>query len=151
MRAILQRVQHASVSVNQEVVGEISSGLLIFLGIEPSDQPKDQDWLLRKITQLKIFEGADGRMSENLLSTNGSLLIVSQFTLHASTKKGTRPSFHRSAPPAYAEECYLSFIEAARQILPSEQVQAGVFGADMQVSLLNDGPVTLILDSQNPE
>ena len=150
MRAIVQRVQQVHVTVDETVVGQIQQGLLVFLGIEETDGKEDQEWLLRKITQLKIFESADGRMSESLLSADGELLVISQFTLHASTKKGTRPSFHRSAPPKIAEEIYEAFLTAAKELVP-DKVHSGTFGAHMDVSLINDGPVTLILDSKNPE
>ena len=136
MRAIVQRVQSAQVVVEGQTVGQIRQGLLVFLGIESADEASDQEWLLRKVTQLKVFEGGDGRMSESLLSSGGELLVVSQFTLHASTKKGTRPSFHRSAPPVKARQVYEAFLEAARMLLP-DKVQSGVFGTHMDVSLMN--------------
>lgn len=150
MRAIIQRVKRAAVLVEGETVGEIKGGLVVFLSIEAADEVSDEAWLLRKITQLKLFTGEDGKLSKSLLGVCGELLLISQFTLHASTKKGTRPSFHRSAPPEMAKEKYESFCKAAEALLPCK-VQTGVFSAHMEVSLINDGPVTLILDSKAPE
>jgi len=150
MRAVIQRVKDASVTVEEKIIGKIQAGYLILLGIESEDTPEDQDWLIKKITTLKLFSDTEGRMSKNLLDINGELLIISQFTLHASIKKGTRPSFHRSAPPQFAEERYNSFCEKVRNLLP-EKVQTGEFGAHMDIALLNDGPVTLFLDSKRPE
>ena len=150
MRAVIQRVKKASVTVEEIVIGSIETGYLIFLGIDPKDALTDQEWLIKKITTLKLFPDTEGRMSKSLLDVEGSTLIISQFTLHASTKKGTRPSFHRSAPPELAEKLYDSFCEALKTTMP-HKVQTGKFGAHMDICLLNDGPVTLILDSKSPE
>lgn len=150
MRALLQRVDHASVRVEDETVGKIGSGLVVFLGIEPADETADRDWIIRKLTGLKLFEDQDGRMNQNLLDHNGQILLISQFTLHASTKKGTRPSFHRAAPPAQAQELYEDFLSTLESTLPGK-VQSGIFAAHMDVSLQNNGPITMMLDSKSPE
>lgn len=150
MRVILQRVSEAAVTVEKQEIAKIRSGYLALLGVSPNDTETDLDWILKKLASLKLFEGADGRMSLNLSETEYELLVVSQFTLYASTKKGNRPSFHRSAPPKQAEALYELFLEKAVLQFPS-RVQSGEFGAEMQVSLINDGPVTIFLDSENPE
>lgn len=150
MRALIQRVSHAEVTVMQKSLGAINQGLLLFLGIAPDDTEDDIKWLIRKITQMKIFEDSEGRMNLNLIDIAGEVLAISQFTLHVSTKKGNRPSFHRAAPPKIAETLYLDFLKELESVMPGK-VQSGEFGAEMQVSLTNDGPVTIILDSKNPE
>ena len=149
MRAVVQRVKAASVSINQVTVGKINSGLLVFLGVETADNAEDINWLVKKILGLRVFTDADGKMNLSALDIRGELLIVSQFTLHASTKKGNRPSFVKSAKPIIALPLYEAFIEEVRK--SGLVVETGNFGADMQVNIHNDGPVTLIIDSKNKE
>ncbi|MEJ6799265.1 MAG: D-aminoacyl-tRNA deacylase [Crocinitomicaceae bacterium] len=150
MRAVIQRVWEASVEINGEIEGKIDSGLLIFLGIETEDSDDDIDWLLSKILQMRIFSDVDGKMNESLLDQNGELLVISQFTLHALTKKGNRPSFIKAARPEMAIPLYEEFLKKSEVQIPGK-VQSGIFGADMKVRLLNDGPVTISLDSKNKE
>jgi len=150
MRVVLQRVSEASVSVNEKVISHIGPGLLIFLGVSPEDSEDDLAWLIKKITQLRIFEDESGKMNQSLLDASGEVLVVSQFTLYASTKKGNRPSFTRAAPPQIAEPFYEQFCSEFEKCL-STPVARGQFGADMDIALINDGPVTLILDSKNRE
>lgn len=150
MRAVIQRVRHASVSVDGSSTGSIGPGLLVFVGIEDADQPADLDWLASKILNLRIFNDEKGVMNLSVKETGGDLLLVSQFTLHASTKKGNRPSYIRASKPGVAVPLY----EALKATLSADlgrAVQSGIFGADMQVALLNDGPVTIIIDTQNKE
>lgn len=150
MRAVIQRVSNASVTIENKIQGKIEIGLLILLGIEETDTEKDIDWLVRKIIQLRIFSDENGKMNLSLQDVNGDILLISQFTLFASTKKGNRPSFIRSAKPAIAIPLYEQFIiETETQL--NKKIQTGIFGADMKVELLNDGPVTIIIDSKNPE
>ncbi len=149
MRAVVQRVKAASVSINQVTVGKINSGLLVFLGVETTDNAEDINWLVKKILGLRVFADADGKMNLSALDIRGELLIVSQFTLYASTKKGNRPSFVKSAKPIIALPLYEAFIEEVRK--SGLVVETGNFGADMQVNIHNDGPVTLIIDSKNKE
>jgi D-tyrosyl-tRNA(Tyr) deacylase len=148
MRALIQRVSEASIKIDGEVYSTIDSGLLVLLGIENDDSQVDIDWLVKKISLMRIFEDADGKMNKSVIDVNGSLLIVSQFTLHASTKKGNRPSFINAARPEFAIPLYEQFIEDFKELLP---VKTGDFGADMKVTLVNDGPVTIWLDSKNKE
>ncbi|MFA7273108.1 MAG: D-aminoacyl-tRNA deacylase [Crocinitomicaceae bacterium] len=150
MRIVLQRVSEAAVKIEGKIHGEIGSGLLILLGIEAEDTSEDIDWLLGKVMQMRIFSDKDGKMNESLLDQEGEMLIISQFTLHASTKKGNRPSFIKAARPELAIPLYKAFIAKAEKEIPGK-VQTGVFGADMKVSLINDGPVTICLDSKNKE
>lgn len=150
MRVLLQRVAEASVEIEAKIHGQIGRGLLLLLGIETDDTVEDIDWLLGKITQMRIFSDVDGKMNESLLDQNGEILIISQFTLHASTKKGNRPSFIKAARPEIAIPLYETFIAKAQKELPG-RVQTGIFGADMKVGLVNDGPVTIWLDSKNKE
>ena len=150
MRAVIQRVSTASVTVEDKVTGRIGHGLLAFLGIEDADGEEDIQWLSRKIVNLRIFNDAAGVMNLSLKEIDGELLLVSQFTLHASTKKGNRPSYIRASKPGVAVPLY----ERAIATLSSElgkPVATGVFGADMKVELLNDGPVTIVIDSRNRE
>ena len=150
MRAVIQRVSSASVTISGTINGEIANGFLILLDIEAADSAEDIDWLTGKISKMRVFEDAEGLMNQSLSDTNGSALVVSQFTLHASTKKGNRPSFTRAARPEQAEPMYQTFLlELGKRI--GRPCQSGEFGADMQVSLVNDGPVTIIIDSQNRE
>ncbi|MNK52455.1 D-tyrosyl-tRNA(Tyr) deacylase [compost metagenome] len=148
MRLVIQRVSRASVTVDNQIIGEIAQGLLVLLGIEQEDTEEDVDWLLQKTIQMRIFSDEEGKMNCSLLDMSGDLLVVSQFTLHASTKKGNRPSFIAAARPDHAIPLYESFIEKARISL-GKPVQSGSFGADMKVELLNDGPVTIMMDSKN--
>ncbi|MEZ4720524.1 MAG: D-aminoacyl-tRNA deacylase [Flavobacteriales bacterium] len=150
MRAVIQRVSESSVSVNNEVTGKIKAGLLVLLGIEESDGKEDAEWLANKICALRIFADENGLMNKSLIDVNGEVLVVSQFTLHASTKKGTRPSFIKAAKPDHAIPMYEAFCEATSVIL-TKPVQTGTFGAMMQVNLVNDGPVTIIIDTKNKE
>lgn len=148
MRAVIQRVLSASVTIDGEIVSSIHTGLLIFLGIESADSEEDIHWLTSKICSLRIFSDEDGKMNESVLDCDGDILVVSQFTLHAKTKKGNRPSFIHAAPPALAIPLYENFIRAINQHLP-RPAQTGEFGADMKVALINDGPVTLWIDTKN--
>ena len=150
MRALLQRVSSASVKINGETTSSISQGLLILLGIEDADDESDISWLCQKISQMRIFPDPDGKMNLSLRDISGEALVVSQFTLHASTKKGNRPSFLRAAAPAKSEPLYETFC-AIMETAISKPVGRGVFGADMKVSLTNDGPVTIWLDSRDKE
>lgn len=150
MRAIIQRVSEASVAVDQKIEGEIAEGLLIFLGIVPEDTSEDLEWLSKKIVNLRIFDDNRGVMNLSLKEQNGAALVISQFTLHAQTKKGNRPSYIKAARPDIAIPLYQQFIIQLENDLGKE-IQTGIFGANMQVSLLNDGPVTLIIDSKNRE
>lgn len=148
MRAVLQRVSEASVSINGEVHSEIKLGLLVLLGITHDDTVEDIEYLTAKISNMRIFSDDAGLMNKSIRDVQGSILVVSQFTLHASTKKGNRPSFIAAARPEHAIPLYEKFLvnlESASLVV----VKAGVFGADMQVRLLNDGPVTIIIDSKN--
>lgn len=148
MKVVLQRVKSASVSIAKDKVSEIGLGLLILLGIGEEDTIDDAGFLVKKLLKLRIFSDLNQQMNLSLEQVNGEVLIVSQFTLYASTKKGNRPSFVLAAKPAIAEELYNYFVEQFRNLY-SGKVQTGVFGGDMQVALINDGPVTIILDSKN--
>ena len=150
MRAVIQRVAHASVSISGEVVGAIGDGLLVFLGVEDRDTTADVQWLSAKIVQLRIFPDAAGVMNVSVVETGGEILLVSQFTLHASTKKGNRPSYIRASKPEYAIPLYQRMIDQLSTDL-GRPVATGRFGTDMQVSLMNDGPVTLFIDTQTKE
>lgn len=150
MRVVAQRVTQASVTINNQVFSSIQNGLLILLGIEDSDTSEDINWLCNKLLNLRIFGDAEGVMNLSIKDIAGEFLVVSQFTLHASTKKGNRPSYIRAAKPDVAVPLYEEFIKTLKDIsnLP---VKTGQFGADMKVSLLNDGPVTIIIDTKNKE
>ncbi len=150
MRVVIQRVRQASVTIDEEVKSSIAKGLLILLGIEDADTEEDIDWLCKKISQLRIFNDENGVMNKSVLEIGGELLVVSQFTLHASTKKGNRPSYIRASKPAYAIPMYEKFVQYLQQI-SQITVKTGAFGADMKVQLLNDGPVTIIIDSKMKE
>lgn len=147
MRAVVQRVREARVTINGRIAGEIGPGLLILLGIAKKDTTDDVAWLARKIAGLRIFSDDDGRLNLSVCDITGGALVVSQFTLFASTRKGTRPSFNDAAPPATAIPLYEAFLREFETALAGP-VARGVFGADMQVALVNDGPVTLVLDSR---
>ncbi|TRO64078.1 D-aminoacyl-tRNA deacylase [Christiangramia sabulilitoris] len=148
MKAVIQRVSEASVMVDQKVCAVMRKGLLILLGIEDEDGDEDIDWLCRKIINMRIFNDEDGVMNESLQSIGGEAIIVSQFTLHASTKKGNRPSYIKAAKPEFAEPMYEKFIRIFEERF-EKFVGSGVFGGDMKVSLINDGPVTILLDSKD--
>ena len=150
MKAVIQRVSKASVTVDTKEVAAIGSGLLILLGIVDEDTAEDIQWLSRKIANLRIFSDDHGVMNRSLLDTGGDAIVVSQFTLHASTKKGNRPSYIKAAKPEIAIPLYHNFISKLEEDL-SKKIQTGQFGADMKVELLNDGPVTIIIDSKNVE
>lgn len=147
MRLLIQRVSHASVISNGTLTGKIDDGLLVFVGFEESDNEVDIEYAVKKVINLRIFDDSQGVMNLSLLNTDGNILLVSQFTLHASTKKGNRPSYIKAAPPSIAIPLYNSFKEELEKGL-NKTVQAGVFGADMKVSLLNDGPVTIWIDTK---
>ena len=150
MRAVIQRVSFAKVKVDDKIIGQIGSGLLILLGIEDADDDNDVAWLARKITSLRIFSDDDGKMNLDVGEINGELLVVSQFTLHASTKKGTRPSFIKAARPEKAIPLYENFISECESII-GKNVETGEFGAMMDVELINSGPVTISIDTKNKE
>jgi D-tyrosyl-tRNA(Tyr) deacylase len=150
MRVVIQRVQNASVNIDNKLFSSIEKGLLILVGIEEADTAEDIDWLCRKIIDLRIFADVDGKMNLSIKDTGGEILIISQFTLYASTKKGNRPSYIKSAKPEIAIPLYENFIAALSNLF-QKPVKTGVFGADMQVILLNDGPVTICIDSKNKE
>jgi len=150
MKAVIQRVTQASVTIEGEIVANIQKGLLVLIGIEEADAQEDIIWLTSKIANLRIFGDENNVMNLSLKDINGDMIVVSQFTLHASTKKGNRPSYIKAAKPDIAIPLYASFIKQMESEL-KKQVQQGKFGADMKVSLLNDGPVTIIIDTKNKE
>jgi D-tyrosyl-tRNA(Tyr) deacylase len=150
MRAVIQRVSEASVTVNNKVISSINNGLLVLLGIEDADTSEDIIWLIGKLSKMRIFSDSEGKMNLSLNDCNGSLLLVSQFTLHAMTAKGNRPSFIKSAKPEKAIPVYEEFIKIWQQ-QTNIPIQTGEFGADMKINLLNDGPVTIIIDSKAKE
>ena len=148
MRVVVQRVSQSSVIIESDIVSSISKGLLILLGVENNDTLDDVNWLIRKIINLRIFTDTDGKMNNSIIDIKGDIIVVSQFTLHAKTKKGNRPSYINAAPPKIAIPLYENFV----RVLKNESklnVFTGEFGADMKVSLINDGPVTIIIDSKN--
>lgn len=150
MRAVIQRVTYASVTIEGNIHGQIKKGLLVLLGIEDADTDDDIAWLSRKITHLRIFDDETGVMNLSLKDNNGDILLVSQFTLHASTKKGNRPSYIKASKPDIAVPLYEKMISQLINDL-GKQIQTGIFGADMKVELLNDGPVTIVMDTKNKE
>ena len=147
MKALIQRVTHAKVEIGGQVSGEIGQGLLVLIGITHEDDDKDIDWLVNKLCKLRIFNDSDGKMNLSVADVGGDILVVSQFTLHADTKKGTRPSYIKAARPEVAVPLYERFLERLRSSF-SGKVATGEFGAMMNVSLLNDGPVTIMLDTE---
>jgi D-aminoacyl-tRNA deacylase len=147
MRAVIQRVTRADVKIAGNTVGEITGGLVVLLAVADNDTPTEGEWLAGKIARLRIFADSAGLMNRSLEETGGGVLVISQFTLLASTRKGTRPSFNRAAPPELARTLYENFLRQMEAAL-GRSVACGEFGGDMQVSLLNDGPVTLVIDSQ---
>ena len=150
MKVVLQRVSKASVEINRNIVANINLGLLILVGIEDSDSPEDILWLSSKITNLRIFADENEVMNLSVKDIKGEIIVVSQFTLHASTKKGNRPSYIKASKPEIAIPLYESFVKQIETEL-GKKVQTGIFGADMKVSLVNDGPVTIVIDSKNKE
>ena len=150
MRAVIQRVNRASVIVEGNVTGKIKKGLLVLLGIEDADTDEDIQWLSGKMVSLRIFDDENGVMNKSVMEVGGDILLVSQFTLHASTKKGNRPSYIRASKPDYAIPVYERMIQQLEKDL-GKKIQTGIFGADMKVELLNDGPVTIIIDTKSKE
>ena len=150
MRTVLQRVSHASVSIGGKVKGEIDSGILCLVDIHPEDTETDLEWMVKKVCNLRIFDDADGVMNLSILDNSGNILVISQFTLFASTKKGNRPSYIKAAGPEIAIPLYAHSVAMLSETL-QRPVPTGEFGADMQVELVNDGPVTIIIDSKNKE
>ena len=150
MRTVIQRVQHCSVTIDGHLKSNIGNGMLVLVGIEDRDTQEDIEWLCKKIANLRIFDDENGVMNRSVIDTGGEVMVVSQFTLHASTKKGNRPSYIHASKPDFAIPMYESFCaEMGLQI--GKNVATGVFGADMKIELLNDGPVTILIDSQNKE
>jgi D-tyrosyl-tRNA(Tyr) deacylase len=150
MRVVIQRVSEASVKIEDEITASIKNGLLVLLGIEDADNDEDIEWLCAKISNLRIFEDANGVMNLSVKETNGDILVISQFTLHALTKKGNRPSYIKASKPEIATPLYNRFISHMEKEM-NKKVFTGTFGADMKISLINDGPVTIIIDSKNKE
>ncbi|WP_181305706.1 D-aminoacyl-tRNA deacylase [Rufibacter sp. XAAS-G3-1] len=150
MRVVLQRVSQASVTIEGTVTGQIEQGLLVLAGFTSTDTPEDLSWMAKKVAQLRIFSDAEDKMNLSVQDVNGGILLISQFTLYALTKKGNRPSYLNAAPPAVAIPLYEQFHQLLAQEL-GKPVPTGIFGADMKVALVNDGPITITIDSQNRE
>jgi len=150
MRAVIQRVSKASVTIDNKIYSQIKNGLLVLVGIEDADTAEDGEWLSGKIVNLRIFNDDNGVMNVSVKDINGDILAVSQFTLHASTKKGNRPSYIKASKPEFAIPMYEKFVQQLGNEL-GKKIHTGVFGADMKVELLNDGPVTIVIDTQNKE
>jgi len=150
MRVVIQRVSEASVTVDEKITGKINQGLLVLVGIEDADNNEDIEWLSNKIVNLRIFNDEQGVMNKSVLEISGSILLISQFTLHASTKKGNRPSYIKASKPDFAIPLYEKMILQLKKDL-NKNIETGIFGADMKVHLLNDGPVTIMIDSKNKE
>ncbi|QPH37776.1 D-aminoacyl-tRNA deacylase [Pedobacter endophyticus] len=150
MRAVLQRVTQASCTVDGNITGEIGTGFLVLLGIEDADTVDDLEWLAQKIANMRVFEDENGLMNKALADVGGNILLISQFTLFAATKKGNRPGFTRAAKPDVAIPLYEKMIEQLAS-LTGKNIQTGIFGADMKIALLNDGPVTILIDTKNKE
>ena len=150
MKAVIQRVSQSSVTINEEIVAQIQQGLLVLVGIEDADIQEDINWLTSKIANLRIFEDENEVMNLSLKDINGEMIVVSQFTLHAATKKGNRPSYIKASKPEVAIPLYESFVQQM-EIELGKKIQTGQFGADMKVSLVNEGPVTIIIDTKNKE
>ena len=150
MKVVLQRVSQASVTVDAKIVADIKQGLLVLVGIEDIDTQDDIDWLVGKIIKIRIFGDKNGVMNCSVQDIDGDIIVVSQFTLHASTKKGNRPSYIKASKPEFAIPMYETFVKSLEKDF-GKKVQTGIFGADMKVSLLNDGPVTILIDSKNKE
>ncbi|MGV9004615.1 D-aminoacyl-tRNA deacylase [Flavobacterium sp.] len=150
MKAVIQRVSHASVTIENEIVAAIHTGLLVLIGIEDADTQEDIDWLTSKIANLRIFADENAVMNLSIKDIKGEIIVVSQFTLHAAIKKGNRPSYIKASKPEIAIPLYEKFV-AQMEVKISKKIQTGQFGADMKVALINDGPVTLLLDTKNKE
>jgi D-tyrosyl-tRNA(Tyr) deacylase len=150
MKVVIQRVSSASVTIDNKVVADIQKGLLVLVGIEDADNQEDIDWLVNKITNIRIFGDENDIMNLSVKDIDGDIIVVSQFTLHAATKKGNRPSYIKASKPEVAIPLYENFVKRL-QIEFGKKVQTGIFGADMKVLLLNDGPVTILIDSKNRE
>ena len=150
MKVVIQRVSSASVTIENQIKGQIQTGLLLLIGIETTDSDEDIDWLTKKIAHLRIFPDEASVMNKSVLDIDGEILIISQFTLHASTKKGNRPSYIKAARPETSIPLYEKFLEQMSNEL-GKPIQAGIFGADMKVALVNDGPVTILMDTKNKE
>ena len=150
MRAVIQRVSQSNVKVSGEVIGEIKGGLMVLVSFVDEDNDTDLDWITKKIVNLRIFNDDEGKMNRSIQDVDGDILLISQFTLHGSTKKGNRPSFIKAAKPDFANFMYERFIKVLEQTLGKE-IQTGEFGGDMKVSLVNDGPTTIIIDSKDRE
>ncbi len=150
MRVVIQRVTEASVMVDHTITGSIQQGLLVLVGIEDADTIEDVAWLSNKLCNLRIFNDSDGIMNKSIIDNGGDLLLISQFTLHASTKKGNRPSYIKASKPPIAIPLYEAMIQQLQTDI-GKPIQTGIFGADMKVRLLNDGPVTIVIDSKNKE
>ncbi len=150
MRIVIQRVSQAKVDIENKTAGEIHTGFVVLVGIENDDTIEDAKWLAAKCCKLRLFEDSEGKMNLNIMEANGNILVISQFTLHAKTKKGNRPSYIKAADPEFAEQLYEFFIDELIQIL-DKPVQSGIFGANMQVHMVNNGPVTILIDTKNKE
>ena len=150
MKAVIQRVSKASVTIDGEIKAKIAKGLLILIGVEEADDTSDIEWLIPKIVSLRIFNDADHKMNLSIADVDGDILVVSQFTLHASTKKGNRPSFMKAAKPEKANDLYETFVRKLAAVY-NKEIYTGSFGADMKVELINDGPVTIIIDTKQKE
>ena len=150
MRVVLQRVSQASVTVDSKIVADIQKGLLVLVGIEDADTQEDIDWLVGKIIKMRIFGDENDVMNCSVQDVDGDIIVVSQFTLHASTKKGNRPSYIKASKPEFAIPMYENFVQSLEKEF-GKKIKTGIFGADMKVSLLNDGPVTILIDSKNRE
>lgn len=150
MRAVIQRVSRASVTVDEKIISSIGDGLLVLLGIVDEDGKEDTEWLSKKVVNLRIFNDYEGVMNRSVQDVGGDIIVVSQFTLHAQTKKGNRPSYIKASKPEIAIPIYEAFVQKLQEDL-GKKVGTGVFGADMKVDLLNDGPVTIIIDTKNKE
>ena len=150
MRTVVQRVRHASVTIDEQCVASIGQGMLLLVGFEDADEPNDLEWMAQKVANLRIFDDVDGVMNRSVKDVDGELLVVSQFTLYASVKKGNRPSYIRASKPDVAIPLYESFCETM-SLQAGREVKTGIFGADMKVSLLNDGPVTIVIDTKHKE
>jgi D-tyrosyl-tRNA(Tyr) deacylase len=150
MRSIIQRVSEANVTINNKTVGKINQGYMLLLGIEEADNADDVKWLASKICKLRLFNDAEGKMNLDIKDVNGNILVISQFTLHAKTKKGNRPSYIKAAKPDQANKLYEDFIDELFHLL-DKPIQSGEFGGDMKINMTNDGPVTIIIDTKNKE
>ncbi|MBO5838942.1 MAG: D-tyrosyl-tRNA(Tyr) deacylase [Bacteroidales bacterium] len=150
MRAVIQKVKYAKLIIDSEIYSQIEEGLMVLLGIEDADTKEDIEWLADKIRKLRIFEDENGVMNLSVEDVKGEMMIVSQFTLHASTKKGNRPTYIRASKPEFSKPMYESFVARTREVFAGK-VATGVFGADMQIELVNNGPTTIIIDTKNKE